>query len=92
MTFTRHIALMCAVTTIGILPAAEARPVSYPDGWTVMQRNNGDFSSFHIHWSPTFQDSIGLYSERNWGEDVHFTGLQYNRLCLLYTSPSPRDA
>ena len=59
---------------------AQARPVSYPDGWTVMQRNNGDFSSLHMHYSPTFQDSIGLYTEHNWGADYTFTGLQYNRL------------
>lgn len=60
--------------------AAEARPVSYPGGVTFMQMNTGDFSSYHAHYSPTFRDSIGLYSERNWGEDWHFTGVQYNRL------------
>lgn len=59
---------------------ADARPVSYPGGWTWMQMNNGDYSSVHAHYSPTFQDSIGLYSERNWSEDWHFTGVQYNRL------------
>ncbi len=59
---------------------AEARPVSYPGGWTWMQMNNGDYSSLHVHYSPTFRDSIGIYSERNWGEDWHFTGVQYNRL------------
>ncbi len=59
---------------------SEARPVSYPDGWTVMQRNNGDRSALHIHYSPTARDSIGLYTERNWTDDIQFTGLQYNRL------------
>jgi len=59
---------------------AEARPVSYPGGWTVMQMNDGDRSTAHIHYSPTFQDSIGLYTERNWEGDFQFTGLQYNRL------------
>jgi len=67
---------------------AEARPVSYPDGWTVMQMNNGDYSSFHVHYSPTFQDSIGLYTERNWGEDWHFTGVQYNRLVKRWNEKS----
>lgn len=61
-------------------PDAEARPVSYPGGWTVMQTNNGDYSALHAHYSPTFRDSIGLYSERNWSSDWHFTGVQYNRL------------
>jgi len=59
---------------------AEARPVSYPGGWTVMQMNDGNRSTAHIHYSPTFQDSFGLYTERNWEEDFQFTGLQYNRL------------
>lgn len=67
---------------------AEARPVSYPGGWTWMQMNNGDYSSVHAHYSPTFQDSIGLYSERNWGEDWHFTGLQYNRLVKRWNEKS----
>lgn len=68
-------------------PDAQARPVSYPGGWTVMQMNNGDMSSAHIHYSPTFRDSVGLYSERNWGEDWHFTGVQYNRLVKRWNTP-----
>lgn len=59
---------------------ADARPVSYPGGWTLMQMNDGDMSSLHFHYSPTFQDSIGFYAERNWGADFTFSGLQYNRL------------
>ena len=81
MTLNKISALTGAgIMLIGVSLTAEARPVSYPDGWTVMQRNNGDYSSVHLHWSPTASDSIGLYSERNWGEDFHFTGIQYNRL------------
>lgn len=68
-------------------PSAEARPVSYPGGVTAMQMNNGDMSSVHLHYSPTFSDSIGLYSERNWGEDWHFTGVQYNRLVKRWNTP-----
>ncbi len=67
---------------------AQARPVSYPDGWTVMQRNNGDRSAAHVHYSPTASDSIGLYIERNWTEDVTFTGLQYNRLVKRWNAPN----
>ncbi|MEP1144961.1 MAG: hypothetical protein ABJH52_14675 [Henriciella sp.] len=74
-------AALSAVTAIGVASGyAEARPVSYPDGWTSMQMNNGNYASIHAHYSPTFRDSIGLYSERNWSEDWHFTGVQYNRL------------
>lgn len=81
MTFRNACAMFSAgLVVFGTAAPAQARPVSYPGGWTVMQRNNGDFSSLHVHLSPTAKDSIGLYSERNWGEDFHFTGLQYNRL------------
>ena len=80
--------LLLAFGLTDFLPNAEARPVSYPGGWTVMQMNNGDMSSAHIHYSPTFKDSIGLYSERNWGEDWHFTGVQYNRLVRRWNTPN----
>lgn len=69
-------------------PEAQARPVSYPGGWTAMQTNNGDLSSLHLHYSPTFSDSVGLYSERNWGGDWHFTGVQYNRLVKRWNTPN----
>ena len=71
--------LAAGICLIGV-PSSDARPVSYPGGWTLMQMNNGDYASLHWHYSPTFQDSIGIYSERNWSEDWHFTGVQYNRL------------
>ncbi|MEL6857364.1 MAG: hypothetical protein AAFO74_03190 [Pseudomonadota bacterium] len=67
---------------------ADARPVSYPGGWTLMQQNNGDSSAVHAHYSPTFRDSFGLYIERNWETDWQFTGLQYNRLVKRWNAPS----
>lgn len=76
-----------AIGLAAAAPSAEARPVSYPGGVTAMQMNNGDMSSVHLHYSPTFSDSIGLYSERNWGEDWHFTGVQYNRLVKRWNTP-----
>lgn len=66
---------------------AEARPVSYAGGWTAMQDNNGMYSSLHLHYSPTAFDSVGLYTERNWDMDAHFTGLQYNRLVKRWNAP-----
>ncbi len=75
--------------SLGVPPlVAEARPVSYPGGWTVMQQNSGDASSLHIHYSPTFSDSIRLYAESNWANDWRFAGLQYNRLIKRWNMPS----
>jgi len=53
-----------------------------------MQRNNGDRSSVHAHYSPTAFDSIGVLIEKNWDEDVTFAGLQYNRLLKRFNGPS----
>ncbi len=75
-----YASILLVIGFAGAALEADARPVSYPSGWTMMQKNNGDYSSLHVHYSPTFRDSIGLYSERNWQTDWHFTGVQYNRL------------
>ena len=29
-----------------------ARPVSYPEGWTWMTKNNSEVNTMHIHYSP----------------------------------------
>ena len=89
MTFlSRAAALAACLAWAAFAPMADARPVSYAGGWTVMQMNTGDYSSLHVHYSPTAFDSIGLYTERNWGEDVLFTGVQYNRLLKRWNGPA----
>lgn len=67
---------------IGVVFAAnaQARPVSYPGGWTLIQKNDGARSSGFAHYSPTAKDAVGLFIEHNWQQDVTFTGVQYNRL------------
>ena len=66
---------------------ASARPVSYAGGWTLMQDNNGMYSSLHAHYSPTATDSIGLYVEQNQEMDTTFTGLKYTRLARRWNAP-----
>lgn len=83
-----HRPLTALLAALLFAEAAYARPVSYPGGWTLMQRNNGDRSSIHAHYSPTASDSIGVLIEKNWDEDVTFTGLQYNRLLKRFNGPS----
>lgn len=79
--------LAVAALAGGLSIPAEGRPVSYPGGWTVMQEANGDFASLHVHYSPTFQDSIGVYAENNWAVDTRFVGVQYNRLVRRWNAP-----
>ncbi len=79
---------LCACVMLTAVPLlAEARPVSYPGGWTVIQTNNGDGSALLVHYSPTVSDSFGLYTERDWSEDVSFTGVQYTRLINRWNKP-----
>lgn len=60
--------------------SANARPVSYPGGWTAMQMNDANMNALHVHYSPTAKYSIG-YKGEYWKEDKwQFHGLQYNYL------------
>lgn len=59
---------------------AEARPVSYPSGWTTMLMNDMEKNSLHVHYSPTFKTSVG-YKAEFWREDEwHLHGIQVNHL------------
>ncbi|MFN7165353.1 MAG: hypothetical protein ACK4P2_11100 [Hyphomonas sp.] len=79
--------LAAGLALAALAAPAGARPVSYEGGWTLMQENNGMYSSLHAHYSPTVTDSIGLYVEQNWDMDQTFTGLQYNRLVRRWNAP-----
>lgn len=59
---------------------ANARPVSYPGGWTLMQMNDANMNALHVHYSPTYKYSIG-YKGEYWKKDKWlFQGVQYNYL------------
>lgn len=80
--------LLCLILLL-LLPAqAIARPVSYPGGWTVMQMNDMDANTLHVHYSPTARYSIGYLGEY-WREDNwQFHGLQLNYLAKRWNAPS----
>ena len=44
--------------------SAHARPISYPEGWTVMTQNNWEKNRLHLHYSPTINYSVGVVTER----------------------------
>ncbi len=80
---------VCAgLAVLGLPLAAEARPVSYPGGWTAIQSNTGEASSLLVHYSPTAADALGLYTTRDWYRDLTFTGLQYTRLVKRWNGPA----
>ncbi len=74
------ISFLCVLLST-ILTAVHARPVSYPGGWTVMQKNDAVRHTFHMHYSPTVNQSVGyLFEQNRYGSELLFNGLQYNRL------------
>ncbi len=59
---------------------AQARPVSYPGGWTFMTMNDVDNNSLHLHYSPTAKYSIGWRHEYLRDLKASVDSLQWNHL------------
>ena len=60
--------------------SAQARPVSYPDGWTLMSQNNWERKRLHLHYSPTLNYSVGVVTENFRNSDQENYNLQLNNL------------
>ena len=67
--------------------SAYARPVSYPDGWTIMIRNDADQNSAHVHYTFDMRHSLGLRVRYDRDGDFTFTGAQLNRLIKRWNKP-----
>ncbi len=61
---------------------AQARPISYPGGWTVMQMNDGDKNTVHLHYSPTVKTSIGYKGEYWRDDDYTINAVQMSNLLM----------
>lgn len=69
------------LTAAMLIPtAAQARPVSYPDAWTLMLRNNAYQNSAHVHYTFDTKHSLGLRARYDRGGEFLYTGAQLNRL------------
>ena len=70
-----------ALASLSLVPrAADARPVSYPDAWTVTLRNDSYQNSVLTHYSLDAEHSVGLRLRYDRNGDFLFTGVQLNRL------------
>ena len=80
--------ITAALLTYGLtaLPA-QARPVSYPTGWTVMLRNDAYINSAHVHYTPDPKHSIGLRVVYDRQGDFVYSGAQGNRLIKRWNKP-----
>lgn len=73
---------------IGYTYNAQARPVSYPGGWTMMQLNDVDSHSLHVHYSPSARYSVGYKAEYWRDKEWHFQGGQLNYLAKRWNAPA----
>jgi hypothetical protein len=72
--------LFLVLFLLSLVDTAQARPISYTGGITLMQRNNWERSKLHLHYSPSPKDSLGLvFQNYNDGGRKDF-GLQWNHL------------
>jgi hypothetical protein len=59
---------------------ADARPVSFPDGWMLMSMNDHMEHSFMLSYSPTAKDAFGVRSDYMRDEEHWVHTAIYNRL------------
>ena len=81
MRYVAAIVLLCSAQI------AHARPVSYPDGWTLMLRNDARQNSAHAHYTLDTQYSLGLRLRYDRERDFVFAGPQLNRLVKRWNKP-----
>lgn len=79
---------LCCVILLGYASPSLSRPVSYPGGWTIMQKNDKSANSLHVHYSPTARYSIGYRAEYWRNEDWQFHGVQLNYLVKRHNAPA----
>jgi len=80
------VSILCFVAT-SVATAAQARPVSYPDGWTLMVRNDARMNSLHAHYTLDTRHSLGLRMRYDRERDFVFAGPQFNRLLKRWNQP-----
>ena len=79
--------LAALLSVLGIVHVAQARPVSYPGGWTAMLMNDGTKHSSHIHYSPTVNTSVGYKFEYWRDQRVALHAVQVNNLLKRWNNP-----
>jgi len=63
-----------------LIADAQARPISYPEGWTLMGQSNWEKNRIHLHYSPTSSYSLGVVSEDFKNSNRKDFGFQLNNL------------
>lgn len=77
---------MCIVLW-ALAPTSTARPVSYPDGWTLISDNNDVQNSVLVHYTLNTNNALGLRLRYDRDGDYSFVGAQLNRLVKRWNKP-----
>lgn len=81
------IPLMAGLAILSPWATVQARPISYPDGWSAMTMNDGDANSINLQYSPTAHYSIGYTGEYGRADDTHLHVVQINNLIKRWNNP-----
>ena len=79
-----YLSLLC----LSLPVTTEARPVSYPDGWTLNLRNDRIQNSALAHYTLDTEHAIGARLRYDRDGDFIFVGAQLNRLIKRWNRPS----
>lgn len=66
---------------------AQARPISYPGGWTFMTMNDGEQNMLHLNYTFTPSFSLGYNAEYWRDEKFQVHSLQANNLLKRWNNP-----
>ena len=76
MTFKKIAFISLTLLTLNI---AEARPISWSGGSTLMYKSNSMFTSYYYHYSPSYKYSIGA----EYIDDKYFIGISEERVSRI---------
>ena len=76
------------VFSILLTKSLKSRPISYAGGWTIMQMNDLNKHSIHLHFSPSINYSVGYKAEYWRNNEWQFHGAQLNYLLKRFNKPA----
>lgn len=83
----KYISALICIFLLGFPSVLQARPISYPGGWMVMQMNDSFSNSLHINYTPTPKYSIGYKGEYWRDGDWQFHGAELDYLVKRWNNP-----
>lgn len=76
----KHTLLIASLLLTSMPFVAEARPISYPGGWTFLSENSHMGNEVTLHYSFTSSDSLGAFAGFNNEEETRYSGMRWTHL------------